>query len=73
MDEEELYTTGDRLKCILEELYFVTKGRSYTIKGVHKNGNLIITSDLSFDIILPTKHFDVDGYIRNKKINKILE
>lgn len=66
------YTTGDKLECILSEPYFVTKGKKYTIRGMHKD-DLIISSDLSFDIILPKKHFDVDKYIRNKKINEILE
>lgn len=72
MKDGELYTKGDKLKCILTELYFVTKGKEYIIRGIHKD-DLVISSDLGMDVILQTKHFDIDSYIRNKRISKILE
>lgn len=72
MLDESLYTPGDKLKCIKKEPYWLLSNKYYTIKGV-RDDKLIMENELPLDALFNIEFFDTVSYIRNKKINEILD
>jgi hypothetical protein len=63
-----------KVKCIINNGYWITFGEIYEVIHIYPNGNyIIIINNRGYKWKYPKKYFKTLSEIRNEKINKLLK